>query len=230
MANRIINLGGNLAAGEERIFFRDFEFDLSSGEHIVAKKSFIPGVDMDDLFARHKGRYHLLGLYSRPGYQVLDFPCGSGYATDILKEFDVVYRGMDKDLLVIEYARRVYGRKNVTFEVADLQIPKLPSGIFDTIGCIEGIEHIEQKFQSPLIRAFKEALKPGGTLIVSSPENPIGVSGPSGIHAKWHKWELTKKDFLDLLQEHFDNVELITHKAVLSTGVLTTCFYGICHK
>jgi len=226
MVDKTINLGGD---DTEKAFFKDFQFDLNSGERVVVKKNSIPKVDMDDFFARHKGRYYFLGLYLRPGYRVLDFPCGSGYAAGILKEFDVIYYGMDNDLLTIEYARRVYGRKNITFEVADLQNPKLPGNFFDTVGCIEGIEHIERQFQSPLIRAFKEALKPGGTLIISSPENPTGISGPS-VHNQWHKWELTKKDFLDLLREHFDNVELITHKAVLSTGVLTNCYYGVCHK
>lgn len=224
--NKIINLGGD---DTEKAFFEDFEFDLDSGERIIAKRSFIPGVDMGDFFARHKGRYYLLGLYARPGYRVLDFPCGSGYAADILKDFDVIYHGMDRDPLAIEYARRVYGRKNVSFDVADLQNPNLPGDFFDTIGCIEGIEHIEKQFQAPLIKAFKKALKPSGTLIVSSPENPTGISWPS-VHNKWHKWELTKKDFLDLLREHFDDVELVIHKAFLSTGVLTDCYYGVCHK
>src|SRR3990167_150799 len=226
MTNKTINLGGS---DTENLFLRDFEFDLPSGEHIVVKKTSIPKVDMGDLVARHKGRYYLLGLYARPGFRILDFHCGSGYAADILKEFDVIYYGIDKDPLTIEYARRVYGRKNTSFEIADLGKPNLPDNFFDTIGCIEGIEHIEHKFQSPLIRAFKKALKPEGTLIVSSPENPTDISGPS-VHNQWHKWELTKKDFLDLLREHFDNVELVTHKAVLSTGVLTACFYGVCHK
>ena len=226
MANKTINLGGN---DTERLFLEDLEFDSADGEHVIVKKTSIPEIDMKDLVARHKGRYYLLGLHARPGRRVLDFPCGSGYAANILKEFDIVYHGMERDPLTIEYAKRVYDHKNATFAVGDLQNPNLPNNSFDIIGCIEGIEHIERQFQSPLIGAFKEALKPGGILIVSSPENPTGVSGPS-VHNQWHKWELTKKDFSNLLREHFDNVEMVTHKAVLSTGVLTTCFYGICHK
>src|SRR3989344_4839744 len=114
MVDKTINLGGD---DTEKAFFKDFEFDLDSGERVVVKKTSIPKVDMGDFFARHKGRYYLLGLYVRPGHRVLDFPCGSGYAADILKEFNVIYQGMDKDPLAIEYARRVYGRKNITFEV-----------------------------------------------------------------------------------------------------------------
>ena len=131
MTNKTINLGGD---DTEKAFFKDFEFNSDNGEQVIVKKTFIPGVDMGDFFARHKGRYYPFGLYSRPGFRVLDFPCGSGYAADILKEFDVIYQGMDKDPLAIEYARRVYGRENITFEVADLQNLNLRGNSFDTTG------------------------------------------------------------------------------------------------
>lgn len=226
MKNKAINLGGD---NTERLFLKDLKFELDSGERVVVKKTSIPNMDMADLVARHRGRYALLGLYSRPEYQVLDFPCGSGYASEILKEFDVVYHGMEVDPLAVAYASRVYGRKHASFEVGDLQKPVLPNDFFDTIGCIEGIEHIEMPFQDPLIAALKKALKKGGTLIVSSPESPAGVSGPSTSN-KWHKWEMTGGDFLALLRKHFDMVEFITQKAVLSTGVPSVCYYGVCHK
>ena len=48
---------------------------------------------------------------------------------------------------------------------------------YNTISCLEGLEHIEQKYQSPLVATFRRALKPGGTLVISSPENPTGKSG-----------------------------------------------------
>ena len=85
MANKTINLGGN---DTERLFLEDLEFDSADGEHVIVKKTSIPEIDMKDLVARHKGRYYLLGLHARPGRRVLDFPCGSGYAANILKEFD----------------------------------------------------------------------------------------------------------------------------------------------
>mgnify|MGYP001585986179 CR=1 FL=1 len=223
---KTIYLGGD---DVERLFLKDVEFETDNGDRVVVQKSSIPGADMADLIARHKGRYYLLGLYSRPGYRLLDFPCGSGYAADIVKEFGVVYHGIEKDPLAVEYARHVYGRNDASFEVGDLQSPTLPNNFFDTIGCIEGIEHIENQFQEPLIKSLKKALKRGGTLIISSPESPSGVSGPS-VSNIWHKWELTRNDFLSLLRRHFESVEFITHKAVLSTGELSTCYYGVCRN
>jgi 2-polyprenyl-3-methyl-5-hydroxy-6-metoxy-1,4-benzoquinol methylase len=216
---------------KERLYLRDLDLNLSSGEHLIVKKTYHPGANMLDLIARHKGRYCLLGLYSRPGYKLLDFPCGSGYGVELLRQFGVIYQGRDVDPYTIEYANRVYSDENSTFRVGDLTKPELGKEQFEVIGCIEGLEHIAGVYQSPLIKSFYNALVPGGTLVISSPKNTTGQSGPS-VHNPYHLWELNRTDFLELLNTEFksENVELVTHKAVLSTGVLTTCFYGICHK
>ncbi len=227
---KIISRGGT-NVGEEQLFLQDLEFDMPTGEHVIVKRKSRSDVNIEDLYARHIGRYSLLGLFCRPSYRVLDFPCGSGYGADLLKKFGIIYEGIDRDPVALEYARRLYGGDKASFRIGDLTAPDLATDEYDTIGCLEGLEHIEQKYQNPLIAAFHKALKSGGTLIVSSPENPTGKSGHS-THNKHHLWELSRSDFLKLLHSHFrpEAVEIVTHKAVLSTGVLTTCLYGICHK
>ena len=225
----VIKLGGTVSCG--RLYLGDLEFNMPDGTRVEVQKTRKDDIDMADLIARHKGRYSLVGLFCRPGYRVLDFPCGSGYAADLLKEFDVIYEGRELDLPTVEYASRIYGRTTVKFMCGDLCDPRLSKEKYDVIACIEGLEHIDKEYQNSLIGKLKEALKAGGTLIVSSPENPTGISGPS-LKNKWHKWELTRADFLSLLHSHFNrqDVELVTHKATLHTGERTTCFYGICHK
>ena len=230
ISKEIIHRGGT-NVGEEQLFLRDLEFDMPTGEHVVVKKKSRPDIDIEDLIARHIGRYSLLGLFCRPGYRVLDFPCGSGYGADLLKAFGIIYEGVDRDPVAIEYARHLYGSDKALFKIGDLTAPDLAHEQYDTISCLEGLEHIEQKYQSPLIAIFHKALKSGGTLVISSPENPTGKSGHS-THNKHHLWELNRADFLGLLHLHFhpEAVEIVTHKAVLSSGVATTCLYGICHK
>lgn len=225
----IIRLGGTILC--ERLYLQNLEFTMPDGTTVEVQKTDIENVIMADLVARHKGRYSLVGLFCRPGFRVLDFPCGSGYAADLLKEFSVFYEGRELDFPTLEYAARVYGGPTAKFVHGDLCDPRLGTEEYDVVACIEGLEHIDKEYQGPLIGKLKEALKTSGTLIISSPQNPTGVSGPS-LKNQWHKWELTKADFLSLLYSHFDSqdVELVTHKATLHTGELTTCFYGICHK
>lgn len=226
---KVLLMGGE---NGERLYLHNLKFKMPDGQKVRVLKTNEPGIDMTDLIARHKSRYGLLMLYSRPGYHVLDFPCGSGYASGLLKDFGVIYYGKDVDGATIEYARRIYKGKNVSFEVGDLCFPNLGPERYDIIGCIEGLEHIEKRYQKSLMAALYHALKPGGALIISSPENEAGISGPSKLNP-FHKWELNKNDFLALLYAHFDpkDVELITHEATLSPGLVRmACLYGVCHK
>jgi len=181
--------------------------------------------DMPNLIARHKARYLLAGFFCRPGMNVLDFPCGSGYGSEVFNGAE--YSGMDIDGPTIEYCKRMYGGW-VTFSVGDLTKPTLMPSSYDLIACIEGFEHIGQEYQEPLIRAFYEALCPGGILIVSSPEAPWG-SGPSKKNP-YHKWELSQYDFADILYGSFSDVQILRHKDTLHNGEPTTCLYGICRK
>lgn len=226
-----IHLGGTVSCG--RLYLEDLEFDMPDGRHVVVKRTYKPdgfsGHNMANLIARHRGRYHLLGLFCRPGMRVLDFPCGSGYAAQLLEEQGVSYEGRDIDEPTLEYARRLYGQSG-SFKLGDLTKPDLETEGFDVIGCLEGIEHIGKEFQRIAIDAFYKALKPNGVLVVSSPENSNKESGPSQEN-KWHKWELSKKDFLNLLSVFGEGgVEMITLKEVLHTGVMSTCFYAACRK
>lgn len=222
-----IELGGAVSCG--RLYLEDLEFDMPDGQHIKASKTFKPNI-MPDLIARHKGRYHLLGLFCRPGTKVLDFPCGSGYAAQLLDGQGAFYEGRDFDKPTIEYAKRLYGGPKANFEFGDLEKPDLGERRYDVIGCLEGIEHIGQEFQKPVVIAFYRALKSNGVLVISSPENKTGISGP-GPDNEWHKWELSKKDFLELLSIFGENnIELITLREILHTGVMSVCFYAICHK
>ncbi|MES2087647.1 MAG: class I SAM-dependent methyltransferase [Patescibacteria group bacterium] len=226
----VIKRGGT---DTERLYLESLDFKMPTGENVQVTKtaSDVPGYNMKEHIARHTGRYALLNLYGKPGNTVLDFPCGSGYASKIAKNLELNYEGKEFDRVTVEYARRLYGAEHITFNEGDFTKPNLSEKSFDIIACIEGLEHMEQKYQLPLIQSFYKSLKKDGVLIVSSPENPTGKSGPS-ITNKDHIWELTRIDFSKLLSKVFGekNVELLSYKARLSTGVISTCFYGVCHK
>lgn len=195
------------------------------GDTLYKRTQFL---DIKTIIARHKARYYLAGLFCRPGYHLLDFPCGSGYAKEIFKELGVIYYGKDICRNTIKYARSVY---QGNFSYGDLTNPQLKEKYYDVITCTEGLEHIKREAQVNLIEQLKKALKSGGVLIVSSPESNRGVSGPNPKN-EYHLHELTEKDFRKLLCGVFGvrNVEIITQYNTLTTGERTRCFYGVCHN
>ncbi|WP_306145218.1 bifunctional 2-polyprenyl-6-hydroxyphenol methylase/3-demethylubiquinol 3-O-methyltransferase UbiG [Roseibium sp. MMSF_3412] len=221
-------LGGS---DKERLYLKDDEFVSETGTRVVVKATDIPGVDIRDTVARHMARYFQLGLFCRPDLRVLDFPCGSGYAAEVLAPLHINYNGLDFDKTTVEYARRIYGRFRADYAVGDLCNPELAPESYDVVGCIEGLEHIRLDRQDRLIAALRDALVPGGVLVVSSPEARSGVSGPSADNT-YHLGELTRADFLSLLSRHFDpdDIEVVTQEATLTTGFRNTCLFGICHK
>jgi 2-polyprenyl-3-methyl-5-hydroxy-6-metoxy-1,4-benzoquinol methylase len=229
--NQLIVRGG---ATTERLFTCDDEFVLPSGSRVIVRKSDMPNakLGMQDVFARGLARYGAVALYCRPGKSLLDVPAGCGYSAPFLRQFGVTYLGIDVDEPTVEFARRNFGGSGIAFEVGDMREPDFGEGCFDIIGCIEGIEHISQEFQAPLIRALRRCLKPNGVMIVSSPEPVTKISGPSD-HNPDHLWELCEPDFIALLREAFGapNVELLSQRnVVLSTGATTRCLFGICHR
>jgi 2-polyprenyl-3-methyl-5-hydroxy-6-metoxy-1,4-benzoquinol methylase len=199
---------------QERLFLIDSEL-------LGVKKTDMP--NMHDLIARHKSRYYFAAFFARPGMKVLDFPCGSGYGSEIIK--DVEYHGMDYDDVTIEYASKMYSGK---FYVDDLTQPKSIGQNYDLICCIEGLEHISSEYQEPLIAVFYDALAPSGRLFVSMPEAP-GESGPS-LTNPYHLGELTRDDFLWLLETKFTDVQILYHEDTLHNGQQATCMYAICRK
>ena len=180
--------------------------------------------NMKQLVARHKSRYHLAAFLSRPDMKVLDFPCGSGYACEILE--DVEYTGMDIDEVTIEYAKHFYS--DGKYYVDDLANPKKLDSGYDLILCIDGPEHIEIKYQKPLVETFHNALKPGGRLLMSMPEAPE-ESGPSKTNP-YHLGELTFDDFVSLLETQFDSIQIIIHEDILHNGVQSNCMYAIARR
>ncbi len=230
--NKVIGRGG---ADLERVYLYDCSIDAPQGK-IEVKKSDYAGVNMEDVIARHLGRYGLVIPYLKPGFKILDFPCGSGLALEIFGElarfFKFSYEGWEFDEPTLLYARQIYSRFPwAGFRLGDLTSFILEPETYDTICCIEGIEHITALAQEKACAELVKGLKPGGALIISSPSPASGVSGPNRKNP-YHLWELSREDFLKLLQKNFgqDNVEILSQINTLSTGERLPIFFAVCRK
>jgi len=221
----MLHYGGN---NLERLFLKDKLFISEYANNLISvKKTDIPGIDMEDLIARHKARYGIVVLFCKPGLKVLDFPCGSGYASKLLSKYKIIYIGAEVDKYIVEYANLEYRQGKYGYFIQDdLTNIKLKEK-FDIIACIEGIEHIGRNDQYKTLNKFYDLLNSNGVLIISMPEAKE-KSGPNPNN-KFHLYERTKKDF-EILLSNFKNVQILEQENKLSTGKVQNCLYGICRK
>jgi hypothetical protein len=67
------------------VYLYDARVTAPDGTVVEVRKTNVPaGKDPADVNMRHIGRYGLALTFIRPGFKVLDFPCGSGLALEIV--------------------------------------------------------------------------------------------------------------------------------------------------
>jgi SAM-dependent methyltransferase len=98
-----------------------------------------------------------------PRGKLLDAGAGSGLLSKELAEigFEVTAADIDRSFLRVEHP-------GIRFVEANFNgVTPFADGAFDYIVCLEMIEHVENPFA--LLREFQRILRPGGTIILSTP-------------------------------------------------------------
>lgn len=131
---------------------------------------FVPGKADARMEADHVERYRFACQFAA-GKSVLDIACGIGYAAPMyLKAGASDYLGVDLNAEVLQAAKDNYSSEKACYLIGD--ITEFDCGRqFDLISCFETIEHVPD-YRGALTNLFK-LVKPGGTLLVSSPNRPV---------------------------------------------------------
>ena len=154
-----------------------------------------------EIWYEHMHRY----AFARPlahGLRVLDAACGEGYGSALLADAAEEVLGLDISPQAIAHARARYGtRANLRFDVADCTaLDHLPSASFDLIASFETLEHVEA--QERMLDGFARLLKPGGLLLVSTPDKRNYSDIPGTVN-EYHVRELYRDQFETLLASRF---------------------------
>lgn len=104
-----------------------------------------------------------------PGMAVLDLGCGSGVVADWLAARARTVDAADANPQAIDYARRTFVRKNLSFHLATADALEFPEGRFDRIYVLEFIEHLYRGQLATLFARLRALLAPEGTLFLTTP-------------------------------------------------------------
>jgi 2-polyprenyl-3-methyl-5-hydroxy-6-metoxy-1,4-benzoquinol methylase len=182
----------------------------------------------DEVAANRHARYAQLDRVNHPylhwqleqfrpwlGQRILEVGCGVGGIVSLLGRRERIV-GFDVDPEVLEHTReRFAGRPECSFAVADVtvfsdaQLDELAAERFDTILCINALEHMRDDIAG--LRALERLLAPGGTLALLMPAHNALYGPYDRLDGHWRRYDkrylrtLLSHTGLSLLRLHYFN-------------------------
>ena len=198
-----------------------------------------------DLFDAKRREFHLdryrFASQRVAGKKVLDCATGTGYGVRLLREIGNAASviGVDIDLKAIEYARRNHQVGSTRFVCSSADCLALPDASVDIIVSFETIEHVPD--DGALIAEFYRVLRPGGQLIVSTPNQWSLADAP------FHVREYDRQSFEAVLAPGFECREIYNQNSGSETPLnrgqargivamsaaneqLAECFIAVCRR
>ncbi|MFW5738916.1 MAG: class I SAM-dependent methyltransferase [Myxococcota bacterium] len=146
-------------------------------------------------------RYRWVGPFCE-GKDVLDVPCGMGWGTSLIRGTRSII-GLDISERAVQEARSRYGT-HASFRVGSMDKLDFPDATFDTIVCLEGIEHVPKPVARSFVTEARRVLRPSGQLLLSSPHPRHGTHSGNPYHA----YEYPPEEMRALLETRFDVVDV----------------------
>jgi len=170
----------------------------------------------------HNNRYEHAAKYVK-GKNVLDVSCGTGYgAYRLAKAGAKKVTGVDISRVTIQFAKEQYFDEKLTFQVGDILSLGFEDNLFDVITCFETIEHVKDPEKA--LEGLRRALRPGGVLIISSP-NRILTSPEKSLSEKpdnpFHIKEYNLAEFISAIGKAFNVEEIYGQRGIYKIFLLS---------
>ena len=154
--------------------------------------------EMSDNFVFQRSLLAYHAAAQRIGGDVLEIGTGAGYGIEVVAPHARSFITVDKFAPAAELMRHPH----VEFHQAVVPPLAFAANSFDFVISFQVIEHVKQDIE--LVREVKRVLKPGGKLIVTTPNAPMSLT-----RNPWHVREYTAEQLQNLLGHVFRSVETL---------------------
>ena len=157
----------------------------------------VPGIREENYwFRRHEVVYEALRDRCRDAV-VLEAGCGEGYGADLLAGVARQVLGLDYDEMTARHARARYPR----VDVARANLVALPvgDGACHAVVSLQVVEHLWE--QERFLRECRRVLRPGGELLVSTPNRITFSPGRDTPLNPFHTRELSGAELAGLVRD-----------------------------
>jgi SAM-dependent methyltransferase len=156
----------------------------------------VPGIPEENYwFRRHEAAYLALGDYCADGL-VLEAGCGEGYGADLLAGVARLVCGVDYDELTVRHVGKAYPR--VRAVRGNLAALPFGSSTMDVVVNLQVIEHLWD--QEGFLAECHRVLRPGGRLLITTPNRITFSPGRDAPLNPFHTRELSGLELADLLR------------------------------
>lgn len=157
----------------------------------------VPGIAHENYwFRRHEVVYAAIAA-GCSGATVLEAGCGEGYGADLLAGTARRVLGLDYDVTTVAHVRDRYPR--VAVARANLVALPVPDAAVDVVVSLQVIEHLWE--QERFLDECRRVLRPGGTLLVSTPNRITFSPGRDTPLNPFHTRELDPRELAGLVHD-----------------------------